>query len=87
MRPVIFLKGNIMDNETPVEETTSRIKKINAKLKQLPWKQIALGTAAFAAGVAVVKLTQQLSEPVYDLEITEVTPDGETHVEMHAVKD
>ena len=53
------------------EETTETVTPINAlttKIKNLPWKKIAIGTAAIAAGAVVVTLAKKLDDPAGEIE-------------------
>jgi hypothetical protein len=55
----------------PNEETTETVTRINAltaKFKALPWKMIAIGTAATAATAAVVILSKKLEDPAGEIE-------------------
>lgn len=74
------------ENTTP-EETTSRINDLTAKLKSLPWKKIAIGAAVTTAAAVAVTLAKNSSEPAYEIEITEATPEGELSVDLTPIND
>lgn len=74
-------------NETTPEETTTRINDLTTKLKQLPWKKIGIVVAVTTAAAVAATLAKNCAQPVYEIEITEVTPEGELHVEMTPVTD
>lgn len=76
------------NTETTVEETTSRIDEFKTKVRQLPWKKIAIATAATAAVALVIANRDKLcGQQAYELEIHESTPDGELDVTMTPIND
>lgn len=75
-----------MTNETPVNDNVDK-KSLAQKIKNLPWKHIAIGTAAALAGAAVVKFSQSLDND-QTLEVTSVDylADGSAIVTAEPVK-
>lgn len=71
------------NEETTTEETNnSRITELATKLKQLPWKKIAIGAAVTTVAAVAVTLAKNAAQPAYELEITESSPEGDLHVEL-----
>lgn len=75
------------NNETTPTETVNFATKIKNKVRTLPLKKIAIAAAVTAAVVIVASNKDKLCGPSYEIEIDEVTPDGELHVQMTPITD
>lgn len=69
------------------EETVTRMTKIKNKVRQLPLKKIAIVAAVTTVVVIAAANKDKLCGPAYEIEIDEVTPEGERHVSMTPVND
>jgi hypothetical protein len=79
-----------MTNENPVTEETiaSKIDELKTKVRQLPWKKIAITAAVTTvAAIAVANREKLCGSQAYELEIHEVTPEGELDVHMTPAND
>lgn len=76
-------------NETPIaEETTSKLGRLKDKVRQLPWKDIAITTAIITTVAVVVTHREKLAgTKTFEMISFEVLDDGSAIANIEPIND